>query len=686
MLSSAVSRRTFLVTSAAAAAVADSGARAFGSALPSHPSHPLDPLTAGEIAQIKAIVTAHAGLPERALFGWVQLNEPPKAEVAGYRTGSAFRREALVVALCAEVRTAYEMVVDLRAGSVRSKKDLGDLQPFLAGDEFDIATAVVDASERAKAALEKRGYTIPGKISERFFIDIYAPGEDPATVKNGKTIRAARCLFADKQGGVNNYGPYVEGLMVIVDLYAASVLAVYDYPGAIATRTVPQDIFDPRVLGPQKPVTNLTISPPTQSRITLDGHHVRWEGWDFRFSFNQREGLVLHQIGYNDGGTLRSICYRAAVSEMLIPYADASPGWAWREFYDGGEYGLGAVAVPFQPGRELPDNAMVLDAVVASASLEAVVEPERIFLYERENGDLFGHVQESDGRHIYARAKELVIGFVTTVGNYDYIFTWVLRQDGGFDFVAELQGLILNKTIAGATCDVCTLQERGPGVYKARADQALGTLVSAQMLGVMHQHWINLRLDFDIDGTNNAIEEYNVVRPPAGAQASPGGRALTVAHTVFGTSKEAVRELDESTSRSWVVYNPSRRSELGHAAGYEIDPLTNTFSSIPASRYGEPSSFVQRHLWVTQFDERQLYAAGWYPNQHPIDYADDLFHYAGEESVYDRDIVVWYSLGFTHVTRPEDFPIMPGERIGVSFRPRGFFARNPALGYARIYK
>ncbi|HEY1429118.1 MAG TPA: hypothetical protein VGF18_06065, partial [Candidatus Tumulicola sp.] len=177
----------------------------------------------------------------------------------------------------------------------------------------------------------------------------------------------------------------------------------------------------------------------------------------------------------------------------------------------------------------------------------------------------------------------------------------------------------------------------------------------------------------------------NVVRPPADPQTNPAGRALTVARTVFGTSRDAVRELSESTSRSWVVYNPARRSDIGHFSGYEIDPGSNTFSSIPASRYGEPSSFVQRHLWITQYDERQLYAAGWYPNQHPKEYSDDLFHYAGEKSVYDRDVVVWYSLGFTHVTRPEDFPIMPAERIGVTFRPRGFFARNPALGYARLY-
>ena len=31
--------------------------------------------------------------------------------------------------------------------------------------------------------------------------------------------------------------------------------------------------------------------------FSVDGHHVRWQKWDFRISFNYREGLVFHNIG-----------------------------------------------------------------------------------------------------------------------------------------------------------------------------------------------------------------------------------------------------------------------------------------------------------------------------------------------------------------------------------------------------
>jgi primary-amine oxidase len=50
--------------------------------------------------------------------------------------------------------------------------------------------------------------------------------------------------------------------------------------------------------------------------------------------------------------------------------------------------------------------------------------------------------------------------------------------------------------------------------------------------------------------------------------------------------------------------------------------------------------------------------------------------------VFDRDIVIWYSLGETHVPRPEDYPLMPTMKLSVLFRPEGFFGHNPSLGLA----
>ena len=519
-------------------------------------------------------------------------------------------------------------------------------------------------------------------------MDTYAPGKDPLLVKNGKTIRAVRVLFADRQGGKNNYGPYVEGLMALVDLYEGKVIALEDYPGAIAHQRVPEDIFTQGVLGPKFPETKLQITPSTLQNINLHGNHVTWENWDFRFSFNQREGLVLYQIAFKDQAKLRSICYRASIAEMLVPYSDPSKSWIWREFYDAGEYGLGYVSVEANAGKDLPDNALTLDAVLPTESLDLSTDyPNRVFFYEQDGGALFAHTQPDDHIRIYARAKELVTGFVATVGNYDYMYKWVFREDGTFGFEAELHGLILNKTTKDEACQICATQAAaaGPGTYIANGDQRFGTIVYPGIVGIFHQHWINLRMNFDIDGTVNAVEECNTKPLPYHPTGNPRGRAFTVERTVFGREKWAVRNLNLATNRSWIVYNPTVTSAIGHYSGYEIEPVGNTISAIPEFRFGEESSFTQRHFWVTKYRPDQLYAAGKYPNQAPAGYKDDLFHYIEKnEKIYKEDLVLWYSLGFTHITRPEDYPIMPAGKIAVNFAPVGFFQKSPALGYAHI--
>jgi len=41
--------------------------------------------------------------------------------------------------------------------------------------------------------------------------------------------------------------------------------------------------------------------------------------------------------------------------------------------------------------------------------------------------------------------------------------------------------------------------------------------------------------------------------------------------------------------------------------------------------------------------------------------------------------VLWYTLGSHHIPRPEDWPVMPVERVSLTLRPFGFFDANPAL-------
>jgi primary-amine oxidase len=58
---------------------------------------------------------------------------------------------------------------------------------------------------------------------------------------------------------------------------------------------------------------------------------------------------------------------------------------------------------------------------------------------------------------------------------------------------------------------------------------------------------------------------------------------------------------------------------------------------------------------------------------------------AQHRPIANADIVLWYTMGFHHVPRPEDWPVLPTMWHTVSLVPYGFFDRNPALDIPRDF-
>ncbi len=55
---------------------------------------------------------------------------------------------------------------------------------------------------------------------------------------------------------------------------------------------------------------------------SIEGNLVRWQKWHMRVGFNAREGLVLHNVGWEENGRVRPILHRASLAEMAVPYGD----------------------------------------------------------------------------------------------------------------------------------------------------------------------------------------------------------------------------------------------------------------------------------------------------------------------------------------------------------------------------
>lgn len=92
----------------------------------------------------------------------------------------------------------------------------------------------------------------------------------------------------------------------------------------------------------------------------------------------------------------------------------------------------------------------------------------------------------------------------------------------------------------------------------------------------------------------------------------------------------------------------------------------------------ERATFIDNHLWATPYDDDEEFPAGAYPNQHPGQAG--LPEWTKQNRSLDgEDIVLWYSLGVNHVTRPEDWPVLPVHNASFKLEPVNFFNESPAV-------
>ena len=623
-------------------------------------SSALDPLTAGEIDTVTATVRAapqFASFRGRARFITITLREPPKDLVVAMRESHdapLVRREAEVVVLDQGDGLTHEVVVSLADASIVDWRERDGVQPLATVAELGEAEELVRIDPQFQAALRLRGITDFEKVQ----IDAWPAGNFGYDDEVG--LRLARCVaFVRDRPGDNEWAHPVDGLIALVDLNRLEVLRVDDH-GVVPVPLEPGN-FDLESVGRVRAdVAPLEITQPDGPSFVVDGNVVTWQRWQFHVGFTPREGLVLNHVGYHDGDRLRSIIYRASLSEMVVPYGDPSPTHYFKNAFDAGENGVGLSTSPLRLGCDCLGEIHYFDAVVSDADGAPVAIPNAICMHEEDFGVLWRRVEWRTGEGEVRRSRRLVISSFAAIGNYDYGFFWYLYQDGTIAHEVKLTGVLSTGAVAP--------DER----------PRHGVLVAPGLNAMVHQHYFNMRLDLDIDGLDNTVEEV-WTEPVSPGPENPHGNAFSVHRRPLETESEARRRVDPSSARWWEIVNKGVRHRLGEPVGYRLIPGENAVPFAQAdAAVMKRAGFISHHLWVTPYEPNERYAAGEYPSQHPGGAGLPEWT-AQDRSVQDRDLVVWYTFGHHHVPRPEDWPVMPVAMIGFTLKPVGFFERNPAL-------
>lgn len=400
----------------------------------------------------------------------------------------------------------------------------------------------------------------------------------------------------------------------------------------------------------------LIVSQPEGVSFSVEGHKIKWQDWEFFAVPNAREGAALYDIHFKG----RSVIYRLSLSEMTVPYGDPRAPFHRKQAFDLGDCGFGINGDTLNLGCECLGVIQYLDTHVVTGSGKVKTNPNSVCLHEQDAGILYKHVNYRTGNTVVARRREFVVQIIATVANYEYACQYIFDQVGEIKISVRATGILSTMPI------------------DRDVDVNYGTLVGPRVMAAYHQHLLSFRIDPAIDGHQNTVVYDDVYKMEPNT-------ALNPYNVGFYSERKYVEKaghIDQSpfTNRAYKiinenVINPTTKKPVGYKI---VMPARQMIMASEGSFNTRRAKFATEQIWVTKYEDDRLYAAGEFTNQSSKD--TGIGEWAnGVDNVRNTDNIVWCTLGFTHIPKAEDFPVMPVEMHEIGITPFGFFEKNPAL-------
>jgi primary-amine oxidase len=231
----------------------------------------------------------------------------------------------------------------------------------------------------------------------------------------------------------------------------------------------------------------------------------------------------------------------------------------------------------------------------------------------------------------------------------EYIWNYYFYQDGNIELEVRLTGILQ--------------------VYCADVDEPnpFGTTVAPKTNAHYHQHIFSIRVDPMVDGLNNSLVESDVVPIPdgTGSAGNFAGNGFTIQDKVLKDQSEGARDYNFDTERRWKIINPARKHyssgrEVGYVIGVKAASarLMTREDGWAATR----AAFAKKALWVIKDVEDpkggRMWPSGKYVPQTREDPQDSVGQWVKSPgNIENEDLLVYITVGTTHIPRPEDWPV-----------------------------
>ncbi|KAL4749209.1 hypothetical protein BDW72DRAFT_195030 [Aspergillus terricola var. indicus] len=401
------------------------------------------------------------------------------------------------------------------------------------------------------------------------------------------------------------------------------------------------------------------IIAPDGARYSVDAErkYVTWMDFSFYIAFNRDTGLSLFDIKYKG----QRILYELGLQEALAHYAANDPVQSSVAYLDS-YYGFGPYAFELLKAYDCPSYASYLNTSFYKDE-ETHTHVDSLCLFEFDAD--YPMARHSTSQFVsVTKNVYFTLRSVSTIGNYDYMFSYNFHIDGTIGVEVRASGYIQSAYYAN--------------------NQDFGYQIHDSLSGSMHDHVLNFKADFDILGPNNTIELVSVV--PVTKQFSWNGNktrnTMQLERSFIHSEYEARLNWGFNGQTQLHVVNQDKPNKFGEPRGYRILPSAGTahLTVLNSSNLVHAAHWAEYDVQVTKQHDFEPASAHPYNSQDIHNPPVDFSTFFNGESLNQSDLVVWLNLGMHHVPHTGDLPntVFTTAHSGVAFTPLNYLPGDPS--------
>ena len=213
-------------------------------------------------------------------------------------------------------------------------------------------------------------------------------------------------------------------------------------------------------------------------RYSVKNNHVLYLDWSFAFGLSSLTGMRVFDVRFKG----QRIAYELSVQEAMSVYGSVTPGMIITKFLDS-SIGIGRFAHELVRGVDCPYEASYVDTYRYIDVPAPVRFRNSICIFEHNMGQPLRRHFSDFFHNSYGGMvnSALVFRTITAIGNYDYMWDFIFYQSGSVEAKVHATGYISSS-------------------YLVDGSLKHGHQVAEKVLGNIHTHFINFKVDLDVLG------------------------------------------------------------------------------------------------------------------------------------------------------------------------------------------